>query len=232
MKKLGVILIISLLFIIPLILEISIAQENIPGMPAQLQNPEETIQKLKNTTETSWEYLSKEWQNILLKNTIVAKIDTLLKKIPEVVFMVLFSMPYSLTPSFLATIILWLYFALLIGDVLMGEFGAKAYIGGFGAAIILAQVNFFKFIETFFIYLIFMKKAVWWNILITGIIIAVLAIIFMFSNKLSAYLDERKKKEKEKEADESRERTIAFEKAREKAMTEGKWTSKKQQKFE
>ena len=48
------------------------------------ENLDKSVENLENTKtniETKWDYLGKEWQNILLKNKIVSGFDGFFKKI-------------------------------------------------------------------------------------------------------------------------------------------------------
>src|SRR3989344_4436262 len=56
-----------------------------------------------------WDYLGAEWKTILLKNSIVSKIDGFFKVISPV-FTILFAMPYEMSLVLLCIIILWLIF--------------------------------------------------------------------------------------------------------------------------
>src|SRR3989338_6576000 len=90
-----------------LILHAAKAQENIPGLPSGL-SPEE-VEKTQENIEGKWDYLAREWKNILLKNKFVSAIDGFFTKI-SFVFRILFGMDYSMSLVLLIAIILWFYF--------------------------------------------------------------------------------------------------------------------------
>ena len=106
MKKLGALLIITSLLIIPLFLQIAVSQrgsdEDAPGLPDALENPEGTIENIRNTTSTKWEYLNEEWQKIITEskfwNPIFKVLNPLIKAFTGYEF--------SVTPTFLIAAIL------------------------------------------------------------------------------------------------------------------------------
>ena len=105
-KKLGVLLVISLLLAV-FFLQF-VRAENLAGLPFDpSKDPQETIEDFRNKTISKWDYLGREWQTIFLKNKYVAIVDNFFKKNPKV-FFILFGTPYSLSLTLLLIIALWL----------------------------------------------------------------------------------------------------------------------------
>ncbi len=208
MKKAGILLI-SLLFLNLLAItliqtNLTKAQETPPGLPPQLgQDPEELIEGVKNKTETEWQYLSKEWPKIFLKNELISAADTFFTKI-SIVFRILFGQPYSFSITLLAIIILWLFIVLKSGDIINSwglVKGWSAYLIGAALAIILAQIQVLKMIINFLGWLVFAKKGTLWNISMILVIILIFVLLYYLFSILSKYLKEREKKKREKETE-------------------------------
>jgi hypothetical protein len=208
MRKSGVLLI-SLL-ILPLILQVVIAQEAPPGMPEQLtpEGAEKTIGELKNKTETKWDYLGGEWKNMLLKNRYFSAVDSSLSKI-SVIFFILFGQPYSFSITLLIIIILWLFFFFKFSEILRvySAFSSgTSWLISLALVMIMAQLKILKKITEFLGWLVFVKKGVVWNISMIIIIILAFILIYCSSSILAKY--KKKQKEKQEKEQEKRERKI------------------------
>ena len=203
MKKAGILIIISLLFISPLILQIALAQDIAPGLPEELQqSPEELAEELKEKGETKWDYLSEQWQNIMLKNRFISALDSFFSKI-SIVFYFLFGQPYALSLTLLIVIILWIYFffkfAEMFKNIALFSPGVS-YLIGFGITVIVAQLQILRKIVEWFGWFIFTKDATWWRTLAVGIIVLSLILIYVLTTFLGKMVKEKREKlEKEKE---------------------------------
>lgn len=201
--KIFGIIVLALFFLNLFSIILTIAQDTPPGMPAGFgQDPSEVIQKAKNNTQTSWEYLGKEWQAMLLKNKVISKIDGFLQKI-SFVFFALFGMPYSLSITLLAVILLWFWFFFEFGKIFrdFSAFSEKiAWIFSFALVVIMAQTQMLKQIAEWLGWLIFSKKNMIWNIAISLIIIFVFILIYILTKKFGGkFREDNEKKEKEQE---------------------------------
>ncbi|MEK6820509.1 MAG: hypothetical protein AABX71_02240, partial [Nanoarchaeota archaeon] len=210
MKKIGV-LIIFLLLLNILAMTITLAQETPPGMPSIL-NPgeaEKKIEEAKNKTETTWDYLSKEWKKMLLGNKFVSALDSFFTKISSI-FLILFGEGYALSLTLFIIIILWIYFFLKFAEILR-DFSAfssgTSWLISLGIVAIMAQTKILRKIVEFFMWLILAKEAVWWRILMTGIIVFALILIYAASSYFSRIFKEQKE-ELEKEQEKTERKTL------------------------
>jgi len=69
----SLVLLFSIIFIIKL--NFVKAQEEAPGLPISEEELEKYLE-LPQQAQTKWEYLQKEWKNILSKNKVIMAIDT------------------------------------------------------------------------------------------------------------------------------------------------------------
>jgi len=220
-EKFLTIIIIIFLFLNFLALNLSLAQETPPGLPKELgQEPSEIIEQYKNKTLTKWDYLGKEWKNMLLKNKYIGKANELFTKF-SIVFKILFNMDYSLSITLLVIILLWIFFAFESGSIIQKAFGINnflAFLIGAGISIILAQLNFLLLITKMTGWLVFAKKGWWWNVLMIGVIILIFVLLYYFGGTLAKLLEKRREEQKKKEG----ELTIGTIKAWWKGFKEGK----------
>jgi len=182
--KIGVIFIISLVLFSFLASIIVLAQDEVPGLPTQLQDPEETIQQAKNKTLSSYEYLSKEWQTILLKNKVISVLDSFFRKI-NIVFRILFGQDYDLSIKLLLVILLWIWIASRIGEAIaktsnLGE--VVPWVIGILSSVVLAQIQVLRYIIEGAIRLLFLPE----NWFVRLIIFIILALVVGFMHKLSS----------------------------------------------
>lgn len=177
-------------------------ENNLPGLPVS----EEQINKageFVNDAPTKWEYLQKEWKNILLNNKFVNIMNSFFTKI-SVVFKILFGMDWEF-PSFLLfmIIILWFFFFFEFSYILnsFSTFSTKiSYIISFLFVIILAQTKVLDKISTFIINLLSSPKIgfEWLRTILFFIIIIILFLIAKLTESYSKETkEERKKREKE-----------------------------------
>jgi hypothetical protein len=147
-----------------------------------------------------WEYLGKEWKNILMANSVIQSLDSLFQKI-NFVFLVLFGTPYSLSLALFLIVFLWLYFFFSFQNILKMTLFSKivCLLISLGLTIILAQVGLFSKIVNFIIQLLFGEQT-WWMKLIIGVgILIALVLVFAFVMKFGKQSAINKKKRKDEE---------------------------------
>ena len=151
MKKIGVVLVLFL-FLISLIVYIN-AQSDFDqfedavdkGIEDKVENLEGKIDEYtdQDKWEEKWDYLGKEWKNILLKNPVVFASDTFLKKI-SIVFEILLGESYSLSIGFFFLIFLWLYLLFNLSFLLKAFFsGGISWVMSFLILLLFARIGFF-----------------------------------------------------------------------------------------
>lgn len=200
MKKIGAILIISLLFVFPIILNLVSAQE-VPGLPSQLQP--ENVEKTKEKVETKWEYLQKEWRTIFLKNKYISYIDKILTKI-NIVFVILFGENYSLSISLLVIIILWIYFLYMFFSVLR-DYSAFSegisFLLSFALVVIASQLKIWSKISGWIMWLLFEDKPWYASLILAIVILAALGLLLFFIKSYGSNIVENRKKNLQEEAE-------------------------------
>lgn len=111
----------------------------------------ETKQKIDDfsANEDKWSYLSEEWRNVLLNNTIIAGADERLQKINPLLFF-LFGEDYSFGITFFFLVIVWLVFFVTLLDILLLYSTFAVGISwpiAFIFTIICAHLSVFRFIS-------------------------------------------------------------------------------------
>lgn len=199
MKKIGVLFICLFLFLI-LIQSSNIQaqdiEEDLEGAEEKLQEGIEKAEDIKEKLEEGkWDYLGKEWKEILLKNKFVSAIDGFFTKI-SFVFRFLFGEAYTLSLTLLLVIILWFYFFFKFSEIFTdySSFSSTtAMVIGAAFTIILAQIQILRKIIEFFGWLVFSQEAnIWRFFIMLGIFLAMIGIYY-----LSSYLGDSFKKSKE-----------------------------------
>ncbi len=165
---------------------IGINPENIP------QNQDELKEEIKKR------YLEKEWSNIISNITIIGPMHNFLLKSKNI-FIVPFGEPYSFTPTFILIAVLWLYFFLLMYDIIKGSKIVQktpAFLISLGAAVIIAQTGLIKNLVTGALTLIYSKEAWWLRIIILILLFGGLYLVYFIEKKIGRTI--RKEKEKQK----------------------------------
>lgn len=197
MKKIGVLFSVILLF--GLFSNFVYAQD-LSGIEEGLESAEEKLDKAREfTEEDKWDYLSKEWKNILLKNKIVSVIDSFCKKI-NFVFVALFGEGYDLSLTLFFIIILWFYFFFKLSEILTDYStfsSAVAAVIGFGLVLILAQLKVLRQIVELFGWFVFSQEAWWLRLIIFIVIVFILIFLYKLSSQVGQSFKEH--------SDESRE---------------------------
>ncbi|MBI2449730.1 hypothetical protein HYV49_05535 [Candidatus Pacearchaeota archaeon] len=223
MIKRGCIAILILFLIV--ILFLSSAQidrtvtEKTQGLdPANPLNLPTDVGEVKNKSKEKWDYLSSEWQRILLKNERVAKFDSFMKKVDDKkIFYYLMGESYTLTLSFFILLLMWVFFGSRFGELVSSYFNFKeweralVWIGsGIAFSIAMSLSGIYKLI----IYLPrsqYLKDVAWWvAILIWVVFIIIIVILYYFMGNIKRFLIKRIKKEREKRTKQHEEKIEEF----------------------
>ncbi len=192
-KGLVILLITSLLFLNLFIISVhAVLEDTAEGLEKNVEDIENT----KANIETKWDYLGKEWKNILLKNKFVGAIDGFFKKI-SFVFEVLIAEPYTFSVTFLVVVLLWLYLFLKFAEIVRDYStipSGVSYLVGLGFTLVLAHIGVIRKITEFLGWIVFKPEA-WWA---RWIIIIILGIILILIYKFTSLLGKSYKKDIEK----------------------------------
>ena len=207
MKKAGLLLIFLLfLNILALTLiqtNLTKAQETPPGLPPQLaQDPQELIEKAKNQTQTSTEYLKQEWKKMLSNTPVIGPIITVLDKIFTAlnpIFKVILGVDYGLCWAFIFALMLWIILVVIIYYPAWGLFNSKP-LGLLVAIASSSLIGISKVIKKAADLLVIMitKRWLFWISLILTILIGI--IIWKLESDFFKKLKEEAEKVKTEEA--------------------------------
>jgi len=181
MKKIGV------LFLVAILLVSFVAALDTEGLQEEMEGLRDAADpdNVKDKANEKWDYLQKEWTSILMKNKVVASIDSFLKQI-NIVFVVLFGEDYNLISLTLWLVIAsWLVLTFAVANVLIGQFNLGSALSlfiGVIVSIILAQVRILNFIITFVLNLAFAPELWYVRLIIwAGILIGFFLILYLSS---------------------------------------------------
>ncbi|GEM_PF-2563774 len=169
----------------------SVLSFSFDDLEGSVKRVEDIEKKVKMTKEDyKWEVLSEKWQETLLKNPVIAKIDELFKKW-NIFFVVFFGKNYSLSLTLLFIIIFWFYFwnqFYKIFSTFSTFSNSTSLLISLSMVIILAQINFFDFFSELLFKFIFYRQGKWgwfWYFISVGVIILLLMVLsrFFFSLK-------------------------------------------------
>lgn len=193
MKK--IILFSSICIFLILFLGIISSVEKLNEVKEAVDTKIESVEDVKESIEEKkWDYLSEQWDKILLKNKFVSGIDNFFKKI-NIVFIVLFGENYSLSLTLFFVIVLWLFFFInfniIFRDYSIFSEGISLSLS-FCLTIILAQFKFYRLFSEIIFKLIFFKEGIWgW------IWFFVFLVFFVFLISLNKTIGKQKKEQKE-----------------------------------
>jgi len=140
-------------------------------------------------------YLKQEWGKIITNKPIIGPIHNFLTAHP-LPFQILFAEPYTLSPTLLIVIVLWLFFALKSAKIIesSGIINKNFAIPiGFGIAIILAQIHLLRLIVNSTYLLIFSREAWWERLILIFVALGLFGTLYYLSDYFSKYLEEAKK---------------------------------------
>jgi len=162
MKK--IILFPSICIFLILLLGIISSVEKLDEVKESVDEKMEKVEGVKESIEEKkWDYLSEQWNKILLKNKFVSGIDGFFKKI-NIVFVVLFGENYALSLTLFFVVVLWIFFFInfniIFRDYSIFSSGISLTLAFF-LAIILAQFGFYKILSEIIFKLIFFKEGIW-----------------------------------------------------------------------
>ncbi len=226
MKKVGVSLLIMLLVINSFISVSLVSAQNLPGNLEDIDKTlpvidkiEEGKEKVANLTadqlknETTWQYLSRKWKEILLKNKVVSGIDGFFsKKGVSLVFRIIFGEPYSLSFKLFVIIIIWFWFLFIFLKLrkLLPLSGWICLLIAFALVVVFAQIHIISELSKAILWIIFAKKAWWWNLIMATLAIVALLFIYYFSVMISQASEKAKKKAKERKTEQRQKELKGF----------------------
>jgi hypothetical protein len=214
MKK-EVIFILTILILLPFLTAI----DNDPGqtIDSKAGQIEDGIEDIENQIEdtkekATFDYLSNEWKNIMLKNKIAQEADKTLTKF-STFFQIFFGMPYSLSIILFFVIILWIMIIIDIGNIInaydIGN-GIVPYLASTAIAIILAQTMILKNIVILAGKVIFLSEHSWTRFFIFLIFVAGFLVIQHFSKMYSKFIRKQKTEKLKIKARNAQQSIISF----------------------
>jgi len=214
MKKLGVFLLVLILFSIFSTILIKAQEPPLPPGFERLQNISEKL----TDEEARTEYLKQKWQEIFLKNSVISSMDSFFTDI-SLVFRILFGQPYSFSLTLFLIVILWAIVALKAAEIIRSSINLSeglSYLAGIAAAVVLAQIQVLRIFVAFLMRFAFSQEAAWARTIAIVFIVAIFIFIYYFGGVLSAYLKQRRKNLKEEETETKQKQIKKFTKGLEK----------------
>jgi len=189
-KKIFALFILSL-FILPLVLNLVNSQPDTSTIFGI--SPDSGVKLTEK-----WEYLGKEWKNILMGNPFIKGVDSFFQNI-NFIFVILFGMEYSLSIALLLTIALWMYIFFLFNRISINMIFSKgvALLISFGLTILIAQIGLFSKMVNFIIGIFFGEQPWWVKVIIGLAIFVILAVFFIVMIKFGKQIAANRKKLKE-----------------------------------
>ncbi|MEK6895378.1 MAG: hypothetical protein AABX48_02565 [Nanoarchaeota archaeon] len=165
---------------------------NLDNINNQINNANNQINNIQNT---KWDYLGQEWQKILLRNSVIAAADGFFKKI-NVVFLILFGIPYEMSLVLLAVFFVWLIFwnwsyKLIKSWGIVGE-SLWPYVASLVFVVVLAQLKIIFNLVLFLGNLIFAPSNAWTRTLIFCAVVFGFLIFQYLTYLYSKFLRSRK----------------------------------------
>lgn len=149
--------------------------------------------------DKKWEYISQEWEKIVLQHPVFGKIHTALQKTSPL-FIFFFGQPYALSLTLVFAILIWIFFANTFANVFRAYSPLSAvssYAVGVCMAIISAHLGFYSKIATVMFKILFYKEGVWrW--VIFGVMLVVYVLIILYIRSLGEGFHKLIKERKEK----------------------------------
>ena len=169
------------------------------GLEEAVGDVESATEGIKEFTEIDkWEYLGREWREILLNYPVVGEINSLFEK-ADLAFVILFSRHYSLSIEMLVVFILWIITLLNLGNFLgrwFGSWNLKTPILAFGITLIFAHIQIFNILSGVLFKLIFYKKETWWYFFSVLVLIIAIVVYYFIVRAVGKYLNKLREKRK------------------------------------
>jgi hypothetical protein len=208
MKKIGVLFLV-LFLVLSFVQLFNVQAQEIPGVgdiEETIENIEDTKEDIEDNIEDikegKWEYLGKEWKEMILKNKFFTAIDGFFTKI-SFVFKIFFGEFYSLSLSLVFVILLWFYFLFKFVEIFRDYSSFSngvAIVLGLAFNIIFAQLQVLKKIVDFFGWLVFTQEAnIWRFLILLGIFAGMIFSYYLTSHLGEVFKKSKAKTEKEKE---------------------------------
>jgi len=192
MKKISVI-IISLLIINFLYLASVMAADG-PVTTINTSITPEQIEGMKNKAEQKWDYLSRSWRDLILKNKVVSSIDSFFQVLDKsYIFPVLFGIHWLLSVTVILVMIFWIFFLFYIKRVTQKFSGLSklyCYLISFGIVILLAQAKFWLIIANEAIELFTTTTG---KFILAAVFLIGLWVLFFIDKYLGKYIEELRK---------------------------------------
>jgi hypothetical protein len=193
-----------------------------PGEQIQEQigfNPE----KMPKTPQETRDYLQQEWTKIVASKPVIGSIHKFFLAHP-LLFKIVFNTPYEFSLTFFMVVLLWIFVLISLSTLLARSDllkGPASTAIGLGAAIILAQVNVFKYLSIFLSNLALARENAWIRFIIWTIIVICFIIIFYIDQQVAEELKKRKEEKKKLETERTAKQAREEIKALEKGLEEG-----------
>lgn len=163
----------------------------------KILNATEKLKEFAEKNKSS--YLGEQWKEFLLKNKGISTLDSFLKKV-NIIFFILLAKDYNFSFNILFTLLLWIAFFSSFSEIiiLFSTFSRwVAYLSGFVFAVILAHFRVYEFILTSVSKLISFFSG-WWGIVAWIVFLILLLIWIIFSEKIVKQFKKIKEKYEEK----------------------------------
>lgn len=172
----------------------------VPGLEGvESDSVVKSVQDLQGfVEERKWEYLGKEWQNLLLKNSFVMTLDGAFKKL-NFLFFFLLGENYSLSLRLFFIFLFWIFF-LSMYERILSNFSplskGVSFIVAFILVIIMAHLKALNFFAVLLFKVIFYKQG-WWSWISVIIFLLVFVTVLVYLEKIIWIIGRKLKKTQE-----------------------------------
>ncbi len=172
----------------------------------QNDNVVKGVQQLQNFTDKDrLDYLSKEWQELLLQNRYISAADSFFKNL-NWAFLFLFGRNYELSLALFFAVLMWLAtFSMLPRFFVFLREMWMRYLAAFGGTVILAQLQLFNAVSNLLIRVYFYKFEWWWKVISLAVIFAGIGAYTIFLRYFGKIIEANKKKKAEEQATRDRQ---------------------------
>ncbi len=162
------------------------------GLPKKLGDIAEKTGEIGGAVKAQdTSYLKQEWGKMLDKIPVIKSLHNFFTKI-SILFQILFGEPYSASFGLLFVIMMWLLFMAVIANIIEAQFGFSgmlSFLLGIGAAIIFAQIRFFRMILNTVDKIINSFESIWVRSVVWVIIVLILVLFYYLGRYLGKYLE-------------------------------------------